>query len=65
MIGIQQVDQLFTQLFDLFIIQNPDARQIAVFPEKPNLLVAQPVAIPTRSVDRRKKQIADQFVMRG
>src|SRR5215470_10545034 len=65
MIGIHQIDQLFAQAFDLPVVQNSDARKIAVLVEKSNLLVAQPVAIPTPSVDRRSKQIADRFVIHG
>ena len=65
MIEIHQIDQLFAQPFDLSVVQNPDAGQIAVLVEKSNLLFAQSIAIPSLPVDRRNKQIADRFMIRG
>src|SRR5215475_10378399 len=65
MIGIHQVDQFLTQPLDLFVVKYPNASQIAVLVEKPNLLLVQPVAVPTPPVDRRNKKIADPFMMFG
>src|SRR5262245_66587789 len=65
MIGIHQIDKLFAQPLDLPVVQNPDARQIAVLAEKTNLFVAQPVAISIPPFDRRHKQIVYTLWLTG